>query len=165
MNQFAAYSSQRIAFVQSSWHKEVVDRGRESFLHHAEQLGIAPHTVDVFTVPGAFEIPLHVRLLARSRQYRAVVACGFVVDGGIYRHEFVAQSVIAGLMQVQLEAEVPVFSIVLTPQQFHEHETHKQFFLEHMTAKGAEAADACVRTIESLGRLRDSIEERRRQPC
>ena len=43
-----------------------------------------------------------------------------MVDGGIYRHEFVADTVIKALMDVQLRTEVPIFSAVLTPQQFHE---------------------------------------------
>jgi len=105
-------------------------------------------------VPGAFEIPLQAKLLGRGGRYGAIVAAALVVDGGIYRHEFVAQAVIAGLMQVQLEIEVPVISAVLTPQSFHEHEVHARFFREHLRQKGAEAAQACIRTMASIGRLR-----------
>jgi 6,7-dimethyl-8-ribityllumazine synthase len=155
MNRYAALapSPTRIAFVQSCWHKDIVDRGRVSFFAAIEQHGIRTDTIDVIEVPGAFEIPLHAKLLAESGRYRAVVACGLVVNGGIYRHEFVAQAVINGLMQVQLETGVPIFSVVLTPQQFHEHEEHRRFFLGHMTVKGTEAAGACVRTLESLDRM------------
>jgi 6,7-dimethyl-8-ribityllumazine synthase len=144
----------RIAFIQSSWHKDVVAQGRESFLCEMEKRGIARTHIDVYTVPGAFEIPLHAKLLAKCGQYQAIVGCGFVVDGGVYRHEFVAQAVIDGLMRVQLETEVPVFSVVLTPQHFHEHETHRRFFLEHMLTKGAEAAHACMDTLSSLAAIR-----------
>src|SRR5690606_29533577 len=89
-------------------------------------------------VPGAFEIPLHALRLAQSGQYEAIIACGFVVDGGIYRHEFVASAVINGLMQVQLQAGVPVFSAVLTPHNFHEDEDHMEFFSKHFVKKGTE---------------------------
>ena len=75
------------------------------------------------------------------------------MDGGIYRHEFVASAVIDALMQVQLEIEVPVISAVLTPQQFHDHEEHQRFFHSHFFVKGAEAARACARTIDSLARV------------
>lgn len=85
--------------------------------------------------------------------YGAVVAAGLVVDGGIYRHEFVAEAVIGGLMQVQLETGVPVMSAVLTPHHFHEHETHRGFFFDHLETKGVEAARACAHTIEALERL------------
>ena len=60
--------------------------------------------VDLFEVPGSFEIPLHAQLLAKTRRYTAIVAAGLVVDGGIYRHEFVADTVIKALMDVQLQA-------------------------------------------------------------
>jgi 6,7-dimethyl-8-ribityllumazine synthase len=55
---------------------------------------------------------------------------------------------------VQLETAVPVISAVLTPRNFHAHEEHRKFFLEHFVMKGAEAASACARTIENLRRLR-----------
>ena len=143
----------RIAFVQSCWHREIVDQCRDSFLAEVEARGIAAEEVDLFEVTGAFEIPLHAKRLAESGRYRAVVAAGLVVDGGIYRHEFVAEAVIDGLMRVQLDTGVPVFSAVLTPHHFHEHAEHQRFFHEHFEVKGREVAKACTETIESLERL------------
>lgn len=140
-----------VAFVQSCWHREIVDRCRDAFL-----LAIAADgnlDVDVFEVPGAFELPFHAQLLAGTGGYRAVVAAGLVVDGGIYRHEFVADAVVSGLMQVQLTSGVPVLSAVLTPHQFHEHDTHAAFFAEHMTTKGEEVAAACIATCANVARL------------
>lgn len=143
----------RIAFVQSCWHKDIVDECRSAFIAEAEQLGIEESEVDVFEVTGAFEIPLHAKRLANSGHYDVIVAAGLVVDGGIYRHEFVADAVISGLMRVQLDTGVAVISAVLTPHHFHEHETHRAFFFEHFKVKGAEAARACAHTIEALERL------------
>jgi 6,7-dimethyl-8-ribityllumazine synthase len=143
----------RLAFVQAEWHEEIVDRCRDAFLRESANLGIDESQIDLFRVPGAFEIPLHAKRLAKSGRYAAIVGAGFVVDGGIYRHDFVAEAVINGLMQVQLDTDVPVISAVLTPHHFHEHEEHAAFFAEHFTVKGAEAARACARTIHSLDRL------------
>jgi 6,7-dimethyl-8-ribityllumazine synthase len=106
--------------------------------------------VDTFEVPGAFEIPLHAKRLALTGRYSAVVAAALVVDGGIYRHDFVETAVIDGLMRVQLDTDVPVFSVVLTPHHFHEHADHTSFFAEHLEKKGVEAASAVVRTLASL---------------
>src|SRR5450432_4731899 len=103
---------QRVAFVQSAWHREVVEECRIAFLEEIEARGIAPAQIDLFEVPGSYEIPLHAQLLAKTRRYTAIVAAGLVVDGGIYRHEFVADTVIKALMDVQLRTEVPVFSAV-----------------------------------------------------
>lgn len=146
-------TDRRIAFVQSCWHKDLVDQSRTSFVVEIEQLGIAASQIDFFEVTGAFEIPLHAMRLAESGSYDAIVAAGLVVDGGIYRHEFVADAVISGLMRVQLDTGVAVISAVLTPHHFHEHETHRAFFFEHLAIKGAEAARACAHTIDALGSL------------
>jgi 6,7-dimethyl-8-ribityllumazine synthase len=115
--------------------------------------GFPPEAIERFETPGAFEIPLHCQALARTGRYAAVVAAALVVDGGIYRHEFVAETVVRALMQVQLATETPVFSVVLTPHHFHEHEVHQRFFREHFRLKGAEAARACAATLDSLARL------------
>lgn len=144
----------RFAFVQSCWHREIVDQGRDAFLDEMASGGIPAAAIDLYEVPGAFEIPLHAKLLARSGRYAAFVACGFVVDGGTYRHEFVAHAVINALMAVQLEVEVPVISAVLTPQQFHEHAEHRAFFHDHFRVKGKEAAFACRRTVTGLMSVR-----------
>jgi 6,7-dimethyl-8-ribityllumazine synthase len=146
----------RIAFVQSRWHREIVDVCRDSFLEGLEEEGGDRSLVDLYEVTGAFEIPLHAKKLAASGRYAAIVAAGLVVDGGIYRHEFVAEAVIGGLMRVQLDTEVPVISAVLTPHHFHEHETHASFFSGHFEVKGREAAKACAETVAALAQLPDA---------
>jgi 6,7-dimethyl-8-ribityllumazine synthase len=143
----------RIAFVQSSWHKDLVDQIKKGFTAEIGELGTPEANLDFFEVTGAFEIPLHARRLAETGSYDAIVAAGLVVDGGIYRHEFVADAVVGGLMQVQLEVGVPVISAVLTPHHFHEHETHRSFFFDHLETKGTEAARACAHTVEALEQL------------
>ena len=143
----------RIALVSSSWHRDIVEQACASMLAEFERGGLPASQVERFEVPGAFESPLHAKKLARSGRYDAIVACGLVVDGGIYRHDFVAAAVIDGLMRVQLETEVPVLSAVLTPKAFHEHDEHRRFFSEHFVKKGSEAARACLQTIAGLKAL------------
>jgi 6,7-dimethyl-8-ribityllumazine synthase len=137
-------SRSRIAFIQSCWHRDIVDELRDAFL--AEHSRLDHRSVDLIEVPGAFEIPLRAKIVAHSGQYAGIIAAGLVVDGGIYRHEFVASAVINGLMSVQLETGVPVFSAVLTPQDFLS-EGQPEFFKAHFVTKGIEAANACVETI------------------
>jgi 6,7-dimethyl-8-ribityllumazine synthase len=160
MNQFDARhhltrpdNGHRYAFVHAQWHAPIVQRARDAFLAELARHRIPENTVDVFEVPGAFELPLHARRLAATGRYAAIVACAFVVDGGIYRHEFVADNVVAALMRVQLDTDVPVLSVVLTPKSFHDHEEHRRFFAEHFVVKGTEAARACLQTVASLQRL------------
>src|SRR5579863_7779646 len=143
---------QRVAFVQSAWHRDVVAECREAFLAEIEARHIARAHTDVFEVPGSFEIPLHVQLLAKTRRYTAIVAAGLVLDD-----EYIAETVIKALMDVQLRTEVPVFSAVVTPQQFHETAAHFEFFRQHFAKKGVEVAEACANTLLSLERLRGQV--------
>ena len=151
MNQTSTSSpAPRIAVVSASWHADIVGRAKQSLLAEFDRSAAPPGRVDTFDVPGAFEIPLLAARLARTGRYDAVVACALVVDGGIYRHEFVAAAVIDGLMRVQLDTGVPVLSCVLTPRDFHEHEDHRRFFSEHFVKKGVEVARACLAAIAGL---------------
>lgn len=145
MNQTPA--ARRVAIICSSWHRDIVDKARDAILDEFTRHGLPPGEVDQFDVPGAFEIPLYAKKLARSGRYDAIIACGLVVNGGIYRHEFVASAVIDGLMRVQIECDVPVLSAVLTPRDFHETDEHLRFFSEHFVKKGTEVAQACLQTI------------------
>ena len=140
----------RIAYIQSSWHRDIVDQAHTGFIAELYRQGVSADAVSRFVVPGAFEIPLHAKRLAATGRYDAIVACGFVVDGGIYRHDFVASTVVSALMDVQLAANVPVFSVVLTPHHFHEHAEHQRFFKAHFVHKGEEAATAVLGTLRSL---------------
>lgn len=138
----------RVAAISASWHPAIVHRARDAFLSELARHGRSPEEVDQIDVPGAFEIPLLARRLALTGRYDAIAAFGLVVDGGIYRHDFVAHAVIDGLMRVQLDTGTPVISAVLTPHHFHDHADHQKYFGDHFVIKGTEAAQALLRTIE-----------------
>ncbi len=137
-----------IAFIKARWHSEIVDQAHLGF---CDDMAASGQMVDVqaYDVPGAFEMPLLAKKLAQTGRFDAIIAAALVVDGGIYRHDFVAQAVVSGLMQVQLETGVPVFSVSLTPHHFQSSAEHHAFFKSHFVKKGAEAAQA-VRAIASL---------------
>lgn len=129
----------RYAFIKANWHAEIVNQALKGFLEH-----IPKEQVDVFDVPGAFELPLASKKLAKSGKYAAVAVAAFIVDGGIYRHDFVSSAVLDGIMRVGLETEVPILSVSLTPHQFQETDHHIGIFKQHFVEKGREAAKAAV---------------------
>jgi len=129
----------RYAFIKANWHGEIVSRALDGFTEL-----IPLDRVDVFDVPGAFEMPLLARDLAQTGRYSAVVAAAFVVDGGIYRHDFVAQAVVDGLMRAGMDSGVPVLSVSLTPHQYQETDHHRMIYTEHFAEKGREAARAAL---------------------
>ena len=140
-------SSTRIAVISAAWHAGIVGQARQALLAELAREGLPLDRVDCFEVPGAFEIPLLAQRIARHGRHAAIVACALVVDGGIYRHEFVAAAVIDGLMRVQLDSGVPVLSCVLTPQAFLDHAEHQRCFAEHLVIKGQQAAQACLQVL------------------
>ena len=142
-----------VAIVSSRWHRDIVANATAAIRTELGRTCDPSGKVDHYEVPGAFEIPLHAKRLAASGAYDAIIACGLVVNGGIYRHEFVASAVIDALMRVQLDHDTPVFSAVLTPRDFHEHQEHLEFFARHFVKKGTEVAQACVETLQSLSTL------------
>lgn len=138
----------RIAFIKARWHSDVVDRAYDGFADSAAKL-IPGAQIDAYDVPGAFEMPLIAKKLAQTGKYDAVVAAALVVDGGIYRHDFVATAVVTGLMNVGLETGVPCFSVSLTPHNYQETDLLTGFYRDHFVKKGAEAAEA-VRQMLAL---------------
>lgn len=148
-----AHRSERVAVICASWHRDIVHQARDAATAEFARSGLPAGQVEQFEVPGAFEIPLLAKRLAQSGRYDAIVACALVVNGGIYRHEFVTTAVIDGLMRVQLDTDVPVMSAVLTPRDFHEHEDHLKFFREHFVKKGTEVARACLDTMAQFKAL------------
>ncbi|QOL80818.1 6,7-dimethyl-8-ribityllumazine synthase [Pseudooceanicola spongiae] len=137
--------SPTFAFIKARWHAEIVDQALAGFTQRLSE--IAPSaSVDTFDVPGAFEMPLLAKKLAASGRYDGIAAAALVVDGGLYRHDFVAQAVVSGLMEAQMATDVPVFSVSLTPHHFQPKGEHEAFYHAHFVGKGREAADAAVQT-------------------
>src|SRR5260370_4666564 len=125
---------QRVAFVQSAWHRDVIEQCRLAFLAEIEERGIERARIDLFEVPGSFEIPLHVQLLAKTRRYTAIVAAGLVGDD-----EYIAETGIKALMEVPLRTESAGFSPVPAPPQVPQTAAHFEFFRKAFFTQGCEA--------------------------
>ena len=143
-------NSAKIAFIRARWHADIVDQAYEGFKAEAVSKGFAEENITVFDVPGAFEMPFLAKKLAETNSFDAIVAAAWVVDGGIYRHDFVASTVVDGLMDAQLATGVPVFSVSLTPHNYQETEFHNDVYIKHMYQKGKEAAGAVAMQLNTL---------------
>lgn len=67
-----------------------------------------------------------------------------MVDGGIYRLDFVAAAVVNGLMQAQLDTGVSTYSVSLTHHHFQPTAEHLGFYRDYFVKKGEEAADTVL---------------------
>ncbi|MDA8389874.1 MAG: 6,7-dimethyl-8-ribityllumazine synthase [Gammaproteobacteria bacterium] len=76
--------------------------------------GVAAERIRVVRVPGAFELPVTVKVMAESGQYGALIALGVIIRGATPHFDFVAGACVNGLNQVALDSRVPVALGVLT---------------------------------------------------
>jgi 6,7-dimethyl-8-ribityllumazine synthase len=107
-------TGRRFALVVSSFNKEITDgllRGARTALSDA---GVNNADVTIVRVPGAFEIPLAARRLARTGRYDAVVCLGCLIKGETMHFEYIASAVSNGIMAVSADTGVPVTFGVLT---------------------------------------------------
>lgn len=155
INNFGSQEAGKVAFICANWHREIVEEARKSFTDKVGAHGISENQIEVFEVPGSLEIPLMAQKLAESGEYSIIVPCGFVINGGIYRHDFVASTVIDAVMRVMLDTGVPVLSVILTPHHFHGGDEHHKFFFDHFEKKGIEAAHACIETLLNMRKVKD----------
>jgi 6,7-dimethyl-8-ribityllumazine synthase len=98
----------RFAIVASMFNLEYTDA-----LLAAAQAELKAHDVTVVRVPGAFEIPLQVQRLARSKKYAAVIALGVVWQGRTLHAQEILRAAGDALMRITLETDVPVIHQVL----------------------------------------------------
>ncbi|MBO0332039.1 6,7-dimethyl-8-ribityllumazine synthase [Sneathiella sp. CAU 1612] len=148
-------SHNRIAIIQANWHADIVHEASKSFMEELVRYGYDADCFDIHDVPGSLEIPLMAQKLAETGRYDLIMATGLIVDGGIYRHDFVARTVLDAMMRVQLDRGVPILSVVLTPHHFQETQAHMGFFKEHFVVKGQEAAKACHQTLKNMRGLKE----------
>ncbi len=104
----------RIALVVSRFNHlisiRLIDGARESLLDR----GLAEEDLELFWVPGAFEIPLAARRLAETGRFDAIVTLGSVIRGGTPHFEYVCRGVTDGVREVMRDSGVPVGFGVLT---------------------------------------------------
>lgn len=140
----------KVAMVSSSWHADLVNVAEVAFHDEMMRMGFDETNIVPIRVPGSLEIPLFGKIALEKQEYDAAVGIGLVVNGGIYRHEFVAQAVIDGIVRVSLETRKPFLSAVLTPIEFREgDEFHVNAFMRHMVIKGQELGKACLAALRA----------------
>lgn len=138
---------QSIAIVKASWHAAIVDAFVRSCRENLE-FGERPLSISEYEVPGVVEIPLLCQKLINQTNPDVLIVVGLIADHGVYRHDFVASSVMDTIMALQMKTETPIIYGILTPQEFMS-EGREAFFLDHFVVKGREAAAACLKTLDN----------------
>ncbi|MBA5871483.1 MAG: 6,7-dimethyl-8-ribityllumazine synthase [Nitrospira sp. CR2.1] len=100
--------------VASKFNKFVTSRLLTECVKALSKAGVADDAIEVVRVPGAFEIPLVARQLARSGRFDAVICLGAVIRGDTPHFEYISAEVTRGILQASMESNVPVIFGVLT---------------------------------------------------
>lgn len=104
----------RFAIVASRWNDFLTSKLVDGAVEGLEGLGAAEIEVEIFMVPGSFELPLTAKKLAESGEWDAVIALGVVIRGETPHFDYVAGEAAKGLGQVSMQTGVPVMFGVVT---------------------------------------------------
>ena len=104
----------RFAIVASRWNDFISSRLVDGALDAFERLGVAEKDVEIYKVPGAFEIPLLAQKIAASGKFAAVACVGTIIRGQTPHFEYIAAEVARGIGQAALQTGVPVVFGVIT---------------------------------------------------
>jgi 6,7-dimethyl-8-ribityllumazine synthase len=126
--------------------EHLINGAKDALLKH----GADETDIELFYVPGAFEIPLALKKTARTGRYDAIVALGAVIRGGTPHFEYVAGECVKGISQVSLDSEIPIAFGVLTVDTVEQAIERSGANSEN---KGAEAAESVIRMINLLEKL------------
>lgn len=111
--------------------------------------GVEKNDIEVSWVPGAFEIPLIAKKMAKSQKYDAVICLGAVIRGATPHFDYVSSEVTKGVASVSLETEIPVIFGVLTTDSI------EQAIERAGTKAGNKGYDAAVTAIEMANLLKE----------
>jgi len=149
-------AGRRFALVVSSFNREITEgllRGARAALADA---GVNGAHITTVQVPGAFEIPLAARQLARSGRYDAVICLGCLIKGETMHFEYIASAVSNGIMAASADTDVPVTFGVLTTL------TEEQAVARSVDGpdnKGREAALSAVEMVTLIEAIGDEGQE------
>ena len=136
-------SGLRIGIVQARFNRHLTDRMAEHCRAELLRLQVDARDISHFTVPGALEVPLALKVMAESGDYDALVALGCVIRGETYHFELVANESGAGVSRVALDHQIPVANAILTVE-------NEAQALARVDDKAADAARVAVEMANLL---------------
>jgi 6,7-dimethyl-8-ribityllumazine synthase len=104
----------KFAIIVSEFNSEITEKLLEGALQHFTAQGFERQDITIVKVPGAIEIPLTAKLLAKTNKYNAIVCLGAVIRGDTDHYDYVCQQVSFGCLKVMLKLEIPVIFGILT---------------------------------------------------
>lgn len=143
-----------IAIVVSDFNSDITEKLLQGAMLRLAEKGFGHQEISVSHVPGAVEIPLTAKLLAKSKRYQVIICFGAVIRGETSHYDYVCDQVSHGCQRVMLEFDIPVIFGVLTTE-------NEEQALERVGGsgghKGIEAADAALKMVDVVNKIRCGI--------
>ena len=139
----------KIAIVAAKFNFFVVEHLISGAKEALLKSGTKENDIEIFYVPGAFEIPLALKKVVGTGKFDGVVALGAVIRGGTPHFEYVAGECVKGILQISLDSEIPIAFGVLTVDTV-EQAIERSGSSEN---KGAEAAESTIQMISLIDKL------------
>ena len=139
----------RFSLIATRFNGFIVERLVEGALDTLRRHGAQDSAIELVRIPGAYELPLIARAVAKRQTSDAIIALGCVIRGATPHFDYVAGECSKGLSQVALEFDVPVGFGVLTT------DTIEQAIERAGTKAGNKGADAAISVIEMANLMRN----------
>jgi 6,7-dimethyl-8-ribityllumazine synthase len=133
-----------IAVIVSDFNKEITGGLLNGALKVLKENGLDDKKIKIYRCPGAFEIPFIAKKICKTKNYSAVICLGAVIKGETAHFEYISYAVTKGILQINLQFDIPVIFGVLTCY------SEKQAIersSDNSENKGAEAAMAALDMI------------------
>lgn len=134
----------RFAIVVSHWNSELTSRLADGAVEAIYEAGADPESIQIFHVPGSFELPIACLKAAQSGEFDAVIALGVIIRGDTPHFDYVAMQTSAGIMQASILTGVPILFGVITANDL---EQARKRSGEKSDNKGYEAAHSAVEMV------------------
>ena len=139
----------RVGIAVSRFNSFITDKLLDGAMDALKRNGVKKENVEVLKTPGAFELPLVAKVMAKAKKYDAIICLGAVIKGDTPHWDYIASEVTKGLASLSLEHEIPVSLGVLTTDNL------EQAIERSGTKSGNKGHDAAVSAIEMANLLID----------
>lgn len=145
----------RFAIIVSSWNDTITSKLLDGALEALEKTGVQESDVEIFRVPGSYEIPLIALKAAKTGKFDALICLGTIIRGETPHFEYVASEVAKGISQVAIQMELPVIFGIVTADNIEQAMNRAGIKLGN---KGYEAAMTAVEMANLCKSIQENLE-------
>ena len=149
-------STHKFAIVVARFNSFITDKLVEGALDTIERHGGNKQNVDVFKVPGCFEVPMAAQNLASKSKYDAIICLGALIRGETPHFDYIASECTKGIAAIALQAQIPVTYGIITANTVDQAVNRAGVKVGN---KGADAALAAIEMVDLYNKIDDNIRQ------